>query len=157
MIMPRFRHVLIAAAITTLSLAASPVANAQSSSPVRPGSPATAAGSGYLYAWSDAYYSGALCSFFNSDSNWQDNCGNFRNRASSLWNDTAHGNSVNLYYHPNYSGAWACLHAGEAWDDLSNGGHFNWGPGRDGYGEPANDEFASSKWISGDVCDNNHS
>ena len=70
-----------------------------------------------------------------------------RNLASSAWNDSNGGRPVALYIHPDYTGAYACLGAGEVWDNLTQ--HtFNWGSTRGGYGETTNDNIASHRWRS---------
>lgn len=105
-----------------------------------------AAGDGYFYAWENAYQGGTRCRWFNSDGNWGDDCGNFRNRASSVWNNSAHGNYANLYFHPNSGGAYACIAPGDYWDNLINY-YFTWGPA-DGKNKPTNDEIASFAWTT---------
>ncbi|MBQ1041103.1 MULTISPECIES: hypothetical protein [unclassified Micromonospora] len=116
-----------------------------------------AAGSGYLYVSQDAYWSGRWCWWYNADTNWDTinvaenaNCDNnnrasMRNLASSAWNDSNSGRPVALYIHPNYTGAYACLGAGDAWDDLT-GAWFSWGSNRDGYMANTNDNIASHRW-----------
>ncbi|MFD6611277.1 hypothetical protein ACFWD1_20645 [Micromonospora chalcea] len=116
-----------------------------------------AAGSGYLYVSQDAYWSGRWCWWYNADTNWDTinvaenaNCDNnnrasMRNLASSAWNDSNSGRPVALYIHPNYTGAYACLGAGDAWDDLT-GAWFTWGSNRDGYMANTNDNIASHRW-----------
>ncbi|MFD6717754.1 hypothetical protein ACGF5H_28265 [Micromonospora chalcea] len=116
-----------------------------------------AAGSGYLYVSQDAYWSGRWCWWYNADTNWDTinvaenaNCDNnnrasMRNLASSAWNDSNGGRPVALYIHTNYTGAYACLGAGDAWDDLT-GAWFTWGSNRDGYMANTNDNIASHRW-----------
>ncbi|MBB5113523.1 hypothetical protein AB0K27_32875 [Micromonospora echinospora] len=116
-----------------------------------------AAGSGYLYVSQDAYWSGRWCWWYNADTNWDTinvaenaNCDNnnrasMRNLASSAWNDSNSGRPVALYIHTNYTGAYACLGAGDAWDDLT-GAWFTWGSNRDGYMANTNDNIASHRW-----------
>ncbi|AXO38034.1 hypothetical protein ACGFLT_24390 [Micromonospora chalcea] len=115
------------------------------------------AGSGYLYVSQDAYWSGRWCWWYNADTNWDTinvaenaNCDNnnrasMRNLASSAWNDSNSGRPVALYIHPDYTGAYACLGAGDAWDDLT-GAWFTWGSNRDGYMANTNDNIASHRW-----------
>lgn len=117
------------------------------------------AGSGYLYVSQDAYWSGRWCWWYNADTNWDTinvaenaNCDNnnrasMRNLASSAWNDSNSGRPVALYIHPDYTGAYACLGAGDAWDDLT-GAWFTWGSNRDGYMANTNDNIASHRWRS---------
>jgi hypothetical protein len=108
---------------------------------------------GYLYAWAAAYYQNwppthpIHCRWFDADNDWADApCGlNFRNVASSVYNNSAGNRPVNFYFHDTYKGAWACLAAGDYWDNLQNR-TFSWGPGRDGYQKIANDEIASHRW-----------
>ncbi|GGK73604.1 hypothetical protein [Mangrovihabitans endophyticus] len=118
--------------------AAAPSAQAQAQ--------ATALGDGYFYAWDLPYKSGASCAWFNSDNNWGDDCGGFRNRASSVMNNSAHGNYANLYYHPNGTGAWACIAPGDTWQDLTYY-YFTWGPA-DGKGQSTNNNIASFRWTT---------
>ncbi|MEV6634921.1 hypothetical protein AB0M54_29650 [Actinoplanes sp. NPDC051470] len=110
----------------------------------------TAQGDGYFYAW-DAIDGAdnpttANCRWFNSDDNWENNCGNFRNRASSVKNNSANGNYANLYYHQWYGGAYACIAPGDYWNDLRVR-YFSWGPA-DGKGKATNNEIAGFKWTS---------
>ncbi|MEV4314944.1 hypothetical protein [Actinocrispum sp. NPDC049592] len=106
---------------------------------------------GYVYAWdniwNDDNYANFSCRWLDDDYNWGDNCGNFRNRASAVQNNSAHNNSINLYFHPNLTSAWACPGPGSVWRDLRYN-YFNHGSGRDGYTWAMNDEIASSKWVS---------
>ncbi|MEU8071175.1 MULTISPECIES: hypothetical protein [unclassified Micromonospora] len=118
-----------------------------------------AAGSGYLYVSQDAGWAGRWCWWYNADNNWDTintaenaNCDNnnrasMRNLASSAWNDSNSGRPVALYIHPDYTGAYACLGAGDAWDNLT-GVWFTWGSNRDGYMANANDNIASHRWRS---------
>ncbi|MEV0459565.1 hypothetical protein [Catellatospora methionotrophica] len=108
---------------------------------------------GCLWAWDGAYaynYS-VSCAWFNSDSNWSDDCvfeetpGGMRNRASSLVNESTHGNYARLYYHTGYTGAWACIGPGEYWDNLYNW-WFNHGSGLGGYQTRIDNEIAGFKW-----------
>lgn len=105
---------------------------------------------GYVYAWdniwNDDNYANFSCRWYNDDSTWGDDCGNFRNRASAVQNNSAHGNAINFYFHPGYTGAWGCLGPGSVWRDLRYN-YFSWGPGLDGYNNAMNDEIASSKWV----------
>ncbi|WP_239372623.1 peptidase inhibitor family I36 protein [Frankia sp. Cj5] len=107
-------------------------------------------GDGYVYAWNNIWnddnYATAVCRWYNDDSTWGDDCGNFRNRAGAVQNNSAHGNSINFYFHTNYTGAWGCLGAGSVWRDLRYN-YFSWGPGLDGYGKALRNEIASSKWV----------
>jgi hypothetical protein len=107
-------------------------------------------GDGYVYAWdniwNDDNYATISCRWYNDDPNWQNDCGNFRSYAGAIQNNSAHGNSVNLYFHPDYTGAWACLGSGSVWRDLRYN-YFSWGAGLDGYGQALNNEVASSKWV----------
>jgi hypothetical protein len=106
---------------------------------------------GFVYAWEHAWndnsQGGRWCRWEYSDATWGDDCGNFRNLASSLQNNSSGGNAINFYFHTEHTGAWACLGRGDVWRDLSLGIHFSWGYDRDGYGRGANDEIASSKWV----------
>lgn len=117
---------------------------------------------GYLYAWAAAYYQNwppthpRHCRWFDADPNWADSpCGlNFRNVASSIYNNSSGNRPVNLYFHADYTGAWACLGPGDYWDNLQNK-TFSWGMGRDGYQKIANDEIASHRWrAAGSACGN---
>jgi hypothetical protein len=114
-------------------------------------------GDGYLYAWQYWGYAGSMCRWYDADDNWDTTpCGfSMRNKASALFNNSAFGNPVNLYYHPGYTGAWACLGAGDYWDDLANR-HFSWGPGRNGYGQSADDNIASHRWRNPALGCGNH-
>ncbi|MEU7824852.1 hypothetical protein [Catellatospora sp. NPDC049111] len=111
----------------------------------------TSDGRGCLNAWELDRTNGYQCSWFNSDSNWGDDCvnahlpGGFRNQASSLENVTANNNYARLYYHPGYTGAWACIGPGEYWNDLYYW-WFNHGSGLDGYQTRINNEIAGFKW-----------
>ncbi|SBT50524.1 hypothetical protein [Micromonospora auratinigra] len=118
-----------------------------------------ASGSGYLYVSQDAYWAGRWCWWYNADNNWDTistaenaNCDNnnrysMRNLASSAWNDSNTGRPVALYIHTGYTGAYACLGAGDKWDDLT-GAWFSWGSNRDGYMQNTNDNIASHRWLS---------
>ncbi|GLZ38005.1 hypothetical protein [Actinokineospora sp. NBRC 105648] len=107
---------------------------------------------GRVYAWeniwNDENNGGLSCSWPEDDYNWGDNCGNFRNRASAVQNNgsTTYNNAINLYYHTDHTGAWACLGPASVWRDL-RWNYFSWGAGRDGYTYAINDEIASSKWV----------
>ncbi len=110
---------------------------------------------GYVYAWADAAdvwsaasQGWAACRWYYNDANWGDNCGGFRNIASTLQNNSSAGNSVNFYYSPSYGGAWACLSAGDVWRNLAAGKIFSWGSGLGGYWQSINDDIASSKFVS---------
>jgi hypothetical protein len=109
-------------------------------------------GDGYVYAWEDAWndnsWGGSWCRWFNGDNNWQDDCGNFRNRASSVQNNTSANNNLRFYIHPSNTGAYACLGAGDAWRDLSQGIVFSFSPGLDGYWASANNNIASHRWVT---------
>ncbi|WP_051385565.1 hypothetical protein [Actinokineospora inagensis] len=107
---------------------------------------------GRVYAWADIWNDenngGLSCSWPEDDYNWGDDCGNFRNRASAVQNNgsTKYNNSINLYYHTNATGAWACLGPASVWRDL-RWNYFSWGAGQDGYNQSMNDEIAGSKWV----------
>ncbi|MEU6497092.1 hypothetical protein ABZ890_43190 [Streptomyces sp. NPDC046984] len=105
---------------------------------------------GYVYAWDGTWDDNnqpqTSCRWFNDDPNWGDDCGNFRNWAGSLQNNSSHGNAVNFYYHPNYTGAWACLGPGDVWRDARYN-YFSWGAGQDGYSQAIYKQIASSKWV----------
>jgi hypothetical protein len=147
----------IAAATTAMILAAAP-AHADGPKGAGP-DPHAPQGTGYLYAWEAADHLGRSCWWFNASTNWDYIAGNslnacsdnsrasIRNKASSVWNDGNSGNPVNLYIHPGYTGAWTCIGAGVAWTNLQNH-NFNYGAGRDGYGDNSNDNIASHRWRS---------
>lgn len=108
---------------------------------------------GYVYAWASAanlWGSAAegqmACRFYNDDGNWGDNCGNYRNIASTVQNNSSSGNVIKFFYHTNYTGAYACLGSGDAWRNLAAGIYFSFSPGLSGYGVGANDEIAGSRW-----------
>jgi hypothetical protein len=109
-------------------------------------------GDGYVYAWENAWNDnsegGRWCRWFNGDNNWQDDCGNFRNIASSVQNNSSAGNNVRFYIHPSNTGAYACLGRGDAWRDLSKGIVFSFSPGLDGYWASANNNIASHRWVT---------
>ncbi|GAA2364185.1 hypothetical protein Cme02nite_33460 [Catellatospora methionotrophica] len=137
---------LLATGAMVAALLASPVAAQATGTPVCPSSD----GTGCLYAWTWYNNEGYQCSWFNSDGNWGDDCpeglsGGFRNQASSLENQSSHGNYARLYFHPSYTGAWACVGPGEYWNDLSVK-RFNRGSGRDGYNYVIDNEIAGFKW-----------
>ncbi|BCJ50346.1 hypothetical protein Asp14428_18210 [Actinoplanes sp. NBRC 14428] len=144
--MKTIRNLMAGAAVTAALLAGLPTAaHAQpAAAPARAG--AQLLGDGYFYAWDLPYKSGASCRWFNSDTNWGDNCGNFRNRASSVQNNSSQGNYANLYYHPDGGGAWACIAPGDYWDNLANY-YFTWGPA-DGKNKSTNNEIAGFRWTT---------
>ncbi|MEU4222457.1 hypothetical protein [Actinoplanes sp. NPDC026623] len=148
--MRRIHGLMAAAAVAAMLLVGLPAAaQAQAPAPQAPAQAQTGAkllGDGYFYAWDLAYAGGASCRWFNSDNNWEDNCGGFRNRASSVQNNSAHGNYANLYVHPNRVGAWACIAPGDYWDNLDNY-YFTWGP-TDGLYQKTNNNIASFKWTT---------
>ena len=113
-------------------------------------------GDGYVYAWDSRWdadnQSRTYCRWFYADVNWGDNCGGYRNRASSFQNNSSSGNSVNFYFNPSYLGSWACLGPGDRWTDARYN-YFSWGPGLPGYTLSINNEVASSKFVRG--CGNN--
>lgn len=132
--------------IATLTL--TPVAAQAAPTSPDPAPARGAAATGYLYAneagTSDSRFPMRWCQWYNSDSNWGDNCGGFRNVASYAFNDSNAGNVVRLYYSPGYAGAWACLGPGDAWTDfVVDNVRFTWGSGLAGYGAQANDNVAS--------------
>jgi hypothetical protein len=106
---------------------------------------------GRVYAWEHIWDNDNLsrkyCSWYYADANWEDNCGNFRNRASSFQNNSSSGNAVNFYFNPGYLGAWACLGPGDVWRDARYN-YFSHGPNLPGYMWSINDEVASSKFVS---------
>ncbi len=98
--------------------------------PVRPGAKlsglAAADGAdGYLYAYDLAGFSGASCRWKGNDGYWGDECGNFNDRATSLWNNGFPGNfsEVALYRHvkPGAGQSVFCIEAGSYYGDLSLG------------------------------------
>jgi hypothetical protein len=108
---------------------------------------------GYVYAWAsaaDAWESASegqqACRFYDDDGNWGDNCGGYRNIASTVQNNSSGGNVVKFFFHTNYTGAYACLGPKDAWRNLAAGIYFSFSPGLDGYGRNANDEIAGHKW-----------
>lgn len=145
--MRRIQALLGALAIATALLTGLPsAAHAQQTAPAQGQAGARVPGDGYFYAWENEYQNGTRCRWFNSDDNGGDNCGNFRNRASSVLNNSSQGNYANLYYHPGYGGAYACIAPGDYWDNLSNY-YFSWGP-NDGKGLPTNNDIAGFRWTS---------
>jgi hypothetical protein len=90
-----------------------------------------------------------LCGVFNSNSsNW----GSCRNQDEALTEWRAQ--IVRIYYSPNYSGAWACLPAFEAYFNLNHANQtFNNGSGRPGFGQQVWLNVASSAFGTG-TCSN---
>jgi hypothetical protein len=137
-----------------VALALTP-ATAQAAPPASPGDPTgvRAAASGDLIAneagTSDPRFPMRWCTWHNSDGDWGNDCGGFRNVASYAFNDSNANNVVRLYYHTGYRGAWACLGPGDVWDDFATQNiRFTWGAGLDGYMSPANDNVASHAFRS---------
>lgn len=107
-----------------------------------------AAATGYFYAneagTTDTRFPMRWCQWYNSDANWGNDCGGFRNVISYAFNDSSQGNVVRLYWTTNYGGAWACLGPGDAWTDFVwDNVRLTWGAGRGGYMAPANDNVSS--------------
>ncbi len=152
----RSMRAILVAAVAALTITATAAQAAPRPAPHTDSHRALAA-SGYLYVSQDAYWGGRWCWGYNADNNWDTistaenaNCDNnnrasMRNQASSAWNDSNSGHPVALYIHPDYSGAYACLGAGDSWDNLT-GVWFSWGSNRDGYMSNANDNIASHRW-----------
>jgi hypothetical protein len=148
--MRKIYNVLIATGAIVVSLLLSPAAAQAGSGHTWCSS---ADGTGCLWAWDRPYADpyGVQCAWFNSDTNWGDDCvfeetpGGMRNQASSLVNGTSRNNYARLYYHPDHTGAWACIGPGEYWDNLYNW-WFNHGAGLGGYQTRIDDEIASFKW-----------
>jgi peptidase inhibitor family I36 len=142
------------AAVMPQTAQAAPTAAAPASAAVQhqPVAPAVADAAaccegGYFYGWKGTYYTGGECAWFNSDTNFGNDCGGFRNAISSAYNNSNAGNVVRLYYHPDYTGAWACLGAGDFWYDFpAQNIRFTWGSGQDGYNAQADNESASFRF-----------
>ena len=118
-------------------------------SPTSAAMASTAAADGKVYAWRDPYRGGGGCAWSGRSDNWQYDCGDMRNKASSLEN-RGYSDAVNFYYHPNQGGAWACLGRGDMWLDLSIGREiFSWGANLDGYRLKLDNAIASHRWVAG--------
>ncbi|GHD49250.1 peptidase inhibitor family I36 protein [Streptomyces galbus] len=98
--------------------------------PVRPGADlstlvAADDADGYLYAFDLPDFQGAWCRWNSNDSWWGDDCGNFNDRATSVWNNGFPGyySEVSLNRDVNLSTNLArlCIEAGDYYADLSLG------------------------------------
>lgn len=98
--------------------------------PVRPGADLSALAAadgadGYLYAWDLPNFEGDFCNWDRNDEWWGDNCGNFNDRATSLWNNGFPGlfSEVSLRrdVSPSTNQSMFCIEAGNYYADLSLG------------------------------------
>ncbi|MGA5550967.1 peptidase inhibitor family I36 protein [Streptomyces pseudogriseolus] len=86
---------------------------------------AAADADGYLYAYDLPNFRGDSCRWLGDDESWLDNCGNFNDRASSVWNNGFPGNysevALRRDVHPSVNQSSFCIEAGSYYADLSLG------------------------------------
>ncbi|MER6134002.1 peptidase inhibitor family I36 protein [Streptomyces sp. NPDC001815] len=136
------RGVLATAAVIGLVAAAGPAMAATDSGPATPAAAGAAptpvrsgadlsklaaadGADGYLYAYDLPNFQGASCRWDSNDEWWGDNCGNFNDRATSVWNNGFPGlfSEVSLRrdVSPSTSQSSFCIEAGSYYGDLSLG------------------------------------
>ncbi|GAA3494593.1 hypothetical protein GCM10019016_016930 [Streptomyces prasinosporus] len=163
----RVRTVLAAASVIGMVTAAAPAMAAPggepsapataalgSPTPVRPGADLSALAAadgadGYLYAFDLPYFEGDYCRWDRNDDWWGDDCGNFNDRATSVWNNGFPGyySEVSLNRDVNLATNLArfCIEAGEYYADLSLG----YEKFLDGI--PADNAVSSHHWFTDDA------